>query len=264
MSSLLRVHVVCMYVCMGKERAYLAILKLEDQRHFVAINLLVYDFGGNPALGGVWLPCPGARLENVSHDGWESVVVPHTVLAVLSGSKPPTMSLGETLAQWQQDQLGSERAKERSACGSAAITARKACSCKGNQKRAGVGGGCSGILSWLWWWCWPARPSGRRALALDASHTACSCAPAPRLLCAARAINPPGTSQPPPHLASVPESRASTVSPHMHPPLACIIARPRPALPAVPVPPRPQPNACSLSMYSSSISRRQECGRKPP
>lgn len=49
--------------------AYLAILQLKDQLHFVAGNLLVRDLGGHPALGGVWLPGPGADVVDVCHGG---------------------------------------------------------------------------------------------------------------------------------------------------------------------------------------------------
>ena len=49
--------------------AYLAILELEDQLHLVALDLLVDDLGGDPAVGGVWLPCPGAVLVDVCHVG---------------------------------------------------------------------------------------------------------------------------------------------------------------------------------------------------
>jgi hypothetical protein len=49
--------------------AYLAILQLEDQLHLVALDLLVDDLGGDPAVGGVGLPCPGAVLVDVCHGG---------------------------------------------------------------------------------------------------------------------------------------------------------------------------------------------------
>jgi hypothetical protein len=49
--------------------AYLAILKLEDQLHLVALNLLLNHFRGNPAVGRVGLPCPGAIFVNVCHVG---------------------------------------------------------------------------------------------------------------------------------------------------------------------------------------------------
>jgi hypothetical protein len=49
--------------------AYLAILELKHQRHLVALDLLVDDLGGDPAVGRVRLPCPGAVLVDVCHDG---------------------------------------------------------------------------------------------------------------------------------------------------------------------------------------------------
>jgi hypothetical protein len=49
--------------------AYLAILKLEHQLHLVALDLLLNDLGGNPAVGWVGLPCPGAVLVDVCHVG---------------------------------------------------------------------------------------------------------------------------------------------------------------------------------------------------
>lgn len=66
--------IACMCACMcwavcGGGGAYLAIFEREDQRHLFAGNLLVGDFRGNPALGSVWLPCPGADVVNVRHGG---------------------------------------------------------------------------------------------------------------------------------------------------------------------------------------------------
>jgi hypothetical protein len=49
--------------------AYLAILKLEDQLHLVALDLLLDNLGGNPAVGRVGLPRPGAIFVNVCHGG---------------------------------------------------------------------------------------------------------------------------------------------------------------------------------------------------
>ena len=48
---------------------YLAIFQSEDQRHLIPRNLLVRHLGGNPALGGVGLPCAGADVVDVSHGG---------------------------------------------------------------------------------------------------------------------------------------------------------------------------------------------------
>jgi hypothetical protein len=48
---------------------YLAILKLEHQLHLVALDLLLDDLRGDPAVGGVGLPCPGAVLVDVCHVG---------------------------------------------------------------------------------------------------------------------------------------------------------------------------------------------------
>lgn len=50
--------------------AYLAIFELEDELDLVARKLLVEQLRGNPALGGVWLPRPGANVVDVRHGGW--------------------------------------------------------------------------------------------------------------------------------------------------------------------------------------------------
>jgi hypothetical protein len=65
----------CRWYC-----AYLAILKLEDQLHLVALNLLLNHLGGDPAVGDVWLPCPGAVLVDVCHGGGR---VPHPLFVLV-------------------------------------------------------------------------------------------------------------------------------------------------------------------------------------
>lgn len=50
-----------------QKRTYLAVLQLEHQLHFVALNDLVDHLGGHPALLLVGLPCPRAHVENVCH-----------------------------------------------------------------------------------------------------------------------------------------------------------------------------------------------------
>jgi hypothetical protein len=70
---------LCVCVCVS---AYLAILKLEDQLHLVALDLLLDDLGGDPAVGDVWLPCPGAVLVDVCHDGGR---VPRTLVVLVGG-----------------------------------------------------------------------------------------------------------------------------------------------------------------------------------
>jgi hypothetical protein len=70
---------VCVCVCVC---AYLAILKLEDQLHLVALDLLLDDLGGDPAVGDVWLPCPGAVLVDVCHGSGR---VPRPLVVVVGG-----------------------------------------------------------------------------------------------------------------------------------------------------------------------------------
>jgi hypothetical protein len=79
----------------GLSAAYLAILELEDQLDLVAGNLLVDYLRGDPALGGVGLPCPRARLENVRHVGCRRSRSSTVVLSrQMSGSNPLASQAG--------------------------------------------------------------------------------------------------------------------------------------------------------------------------
>ncbi len=71
---------------------YLAIFQLEDQLDLVSSNLLVGQLGGDPALGGVWLPCPGADIIDVCHSGG-GVVVRGVVSTGVVQKPPLTLSI---------------------------------------------------------------------------------------------------------------------------------------------------------------------------
>lgn len=58
---------------MEGRKTYLAIFQLEDKFDLVALNNLIHNLRGNPALGGVWLPRPGADIENVCHGEGEGL-----------------------------------------------------------------------------------------------------------------------------------------------------------------------------------------------
>ena len=80
-------------------RAYLAILQREDQRHFVSRNLLVRHLRGNPALGGIGLPRPGADVVDVCHGGWLwSCFLPLQMAVRNQGPKAASLVVDSTLS----------------------------------------------------------------------------------------------------------------------------------------------------------------------
>ena len=69
---------------------HLAVLQLEDQLDLVAVDLLLRDLRGHPALGRVGLPCPRPNVVDVRHAGcvWWSALLSCAARAMpISGSR---------------------------------------------------------------------------------------------------------------------------------------------------------------------------------